>query len=217
MFSFAQLLKVIHSMVYLFTLLCLFFLFSSFSIVQTFDQPKYVSEHAMYVDETNYKMLKKYNSIIFAPATKYTDTILNKNGLFEIDSVKNTHFDYYCSITKPIGNTVAKGYYKNNVPTGVWVKFNHSTDSSFNEYFFMKSGICMKHVFFWHHDGSYFMDSITPTMDTLIRMSFNTKLGQKDYYYIPQKGDQGYFDLKEINFRKITVYPRSIYKYQIKK
>lgn len=165
----------------------------------------------------NYKLLKKYDRIIDSKAIKFSDTISNKNGLFQIDSVKNTHFDYYCSITEPIGNTIAKGYYKNNIPVGVWVKYNKSTDSNFNEYFFMENGICMKHVFYWHHDGSYFMDSITPTIDTLIRMSFNTKFGQRDYFYIPKKGEKDYFEWKDIDFRGIAVYPTSIYSYHIKR
>jgi hypothetical protein len=48
-------------------------------------------------------------------------------------------------------------------------------------------------------------------------MHFNTKLGQRDYYYIPKKGEQGYFDWKEIEFRNITVYPVGIYNLHIKR
>lgn len=190
-------------------------LFVSFSTSKPSNTQKQTNEYFCDTcSKGHYLLLKQYNSIIDSTANQLDTSLHLKDGLYYIDSVQSNHFNYYCTKTEPVGNTIVKGYYRNGIPVGVWVKYNDSTDWSFNEYFFFEDGVCMKHVFLFHHMWNYYMDSVTPRKDTLIRTHFNSSFNhydQREYYYIPQDGQFGIWGLTVPDLSQANAYPLDIY------
>ncbi len=155
----------------------------------------------------NLKSLSVYHHYIDSFATRVSDSTIAKNGLYQVDSVLWTHFHYYCSVNKPVGVTIAKGYFENDVPTGVWIKYNQQVpDKRFIEYLYFRNGICFKHIYFDHHNGLFVIDSITESNDTLISMFYNYHGGgEKKIYKIPQANKLG--SIQEYDFNQPTMRP----------
>ncbi len=118
----------------------------------------------------DFPKFKKYADILSQKATNTKDTKGLKQGLWTLQVKENTHYgSYTCLDTvnhggqilfdKPV-KIIAKGNYKNNIPTGVWLKYMDNFDRTYNEYFFFKNGACVKHTYFDHHNCIYKTDTL---------------------------------------------------------
>lgn len=125
-----------------------------------------------------YKSLKKNNVVLAQKATNTKDAKGLKQGLWEIQVKHNTHYGFYTCLDTanhsghiPFKETIkiyAKGNYKDNIPVGVWIKYIKKFDYTYNEYFFFKTGTCIKHIYYDHHNCMYYTDSLNLTGDTII-------------------------------------------------
>jgi hypothetical protein len=141
-----------------------------------------------------YKSLKKNNYILSQKASNSTDSKGLKQGLWTMDIKHNTHYGFYTCLDTvnhgghvPFNKSVkilAKGNYKDNNPTGVWIKYIDKSDSTYYEYFFFKNGNCIKHVYFDHHNCMYFTDSLNATGDTLISNGNYYSTGKKEKFNV---------------------------------
>lgn len=121
------------------------------------------------------KILQPFDTILRQSAENKISRKDVRRGLWDFSVAQNaTHGDYWNLDTTwgrhsiDTGTIRCRGFYdKTGTPYGVWVKYMRGYNENCREYFFFEKGLCGKHVYYNFHHGSWLVDSLNSTRDTL--------------------------------------------------